>query len=59
MSKCKYQGQIDISCGEQFCECGAYAESIDCEYQEFDYNPDGGINIVTCGLIGEKGGDSE
>lgn len=49
-SVCKYQGQID-GCGEQFCECEAYAESISCEYQEFDYNPDGGINTVTCGMI--------
>ena len=54
MCKCKYQGQIDSFCGEQFCECEAYAESIGCEYQEFDYNPDGRINIVICGLIGEK-----
>lgn len=50
MSKCKYQERTDIDC----VECGAYVENIGCEYQEFDYNPDGLINIVMCGLVGER-----
>lgn len=53
MNKCKYQGRdVGLGCVEY--ECEAYAENIGCEYQEFDYNPDGRINIVMCGLVGER-----
>lgn len=53
MSKCKYQGRdVGLGCVEY--ECEAYAKSIGCEHQEFDYNPDGRINLVICRLVGER-----
>ena len=53
MSKCKYQGRdVGLGCIEY--ECEAYAESIGCDYQKFDYNPDGRINLVICSLTSEE-----
>lgn len=51
MKKCKWRGYSDVAGGETFCECEAYFRGISCEFQEFDYNRDGSINIVKCGFL--------
>ena len=40
-----------INCGCEHPACNCYYGRrlmISCEYQDFDYNPDGSLNIVMC-----------
>ena len=39
-----------------FWECGAW-KYAECEYQQYDYNPDNTANICKCGYV--KGGEMD
>ena len=40
----------------EFWECRAW-KYAECEYQQYDYNPDNTVNICKCGY--EKGGETD